>query len=582
MATDSPLSHTETPPSHDQVVESPAPQPDAPDPSAQEDASRNELAELLNRKATNNALNSIVLGRYKILDILGRGAFSVVYRASQVGIGRVVALKVFRLHKSTRSNTELAETALGRFQREARLASILRHPNTITLFDYDKTEQGVVYMAFEFVDGPTITELIKSNPNGLSPARVIDIARQIALSLQEAHEVGIIHRDLKPGNIMLAQSARGEEIVKVLDFGIAKMIEGTPADPEYTPDHTDELSMLDFENLVDDESINLTHEGRIVGTPRYIPPEQIHGRELTGAADLYSLGLIMLELLTGLPANPGKKAAELIKWHLKNKPPQLPDGFVVPDGLNDIITKTTQRAVNERYPDCASLLADLDQLDDSGEWRQDPPPERNPWPLIIAANVVVLIIIVAALAFWLTQRPDTYQPPPQTTSGTNAIVTPPSTDTTPPATSPDAASPETTPSRQPETTGASASPDEGADAPAAEPDAGDAEERSFRLTTTPPGASLFLNDSYAGPTPFEIPLKPDQPTRALIRKKGYVPVHLKLTPDTLPALPIVLMKRGPGARPNPGGATDPPKEKPDNNAKTNDGKSNTSGYRILN
>ncbi|MEO1267833.1 MAG: serine/threonine-protein kinase [Myxococcota bacterium] len=435
---------------------------------------------------------------------------------------------------------------------------MLRHPNTITLFDYDKTDQGVVYMAFEFIDGPTITELIKSNPNGLPPKRVIHIAKQVALSLQEAHEVGIIHRDLKPGNIMLTEGARGEELIKVLDFGIAKMIEGSTSDPEHIPDHTDELSMLDFENL-DDESISLTHEGRIVGTPRYIPPEQVHGHELTGAADLYSLGLIMHELLTGVPANSGKKAADLIKWHLKDRARQTPDGFEFPEGLGAIIDRATRRKASLRYSNCTAFLADLEQLDDSGAWRQEPPPKTNPWPLIIAANVGILLLVLTAAAFWAFSN----------VSDDNPTATAETPDTTS-QTAPDTPSTEGKPSTQgtQPTVGADTTPNEGAPS---ESDDREERVRVLEVTTEPTGVSLFIDDAFVGVTPFKIQLRKDStPSKVVLRKRGYMPAQFRLKPDSEPDMPIILKKR-----------TAPRNNTPSPNTPKHNTKKKTNPYHIL-
>ncbi len=475
-------------------------------------------------------LDETILGRYKILDVLGRGAFSIVYRAAQVGVGRIVALKVFLLHPASRGNAQLAEAALLRFQREARLASSLRHPNTVTLYDYDRTETNILYMAFEFVDGPTLSRYIKgAGPR--HPAEGVHIARQVALSLQEAHEQGIIHRDLKPGNIIVVPREDRPSVVKVLDFGIAKVLEGSEEDPDFTGDHSDDLALLDLTGI-GNSTEDLTLDGRIVGTPRYIPPEQIQGRDLGPSADIYALGLILHEVLAGCPANPHKAAPDLITWHLEDHPMSAPSGFALQPGLAHVIERATQRDASLRYQSCAELLEDLDRLDVEGNWKK--PERKRRAPLLVAVVLnIALVVALTAIVVTLLKKKD----PPPVTPPVPALVAPPG-DKAPPA--------------PPAATGAP-EPDAVPEPPAVVVP----EEVQLSVTSEPDGAEVWLGDMNVGTTPIEIALEEGKDAVDLtLKKKGYRSVQVTWSESSNP-FPVKLQKprtptRG-GGKKDPGG-----------------------------
>ena len=453
-------------------------------------------------------LDETILGRYKILDVLGRGAFSIVYRASQVGVGRVVALKVFLLHPASRGNAQLAEAALLRFQREARLASGLRHPNTVTLYDYDRTETNILYMAFEFVDGPTLSKYSRS-AGPRPPQEAIHIARQVALSLQEAHEQGIIHRDLKPGNIIVVPKPNRDPIVKVLDFGIAKVLEGSEEDPDFTGDHSDDLELLDLTGI-GNETADLTLDGRIVGTPRYIPPEQIQGRDLGPSADIYALGLILHEVLAGCPANPHKAATDLITWHLEDHPMSAPAGFALEPGLAHVIERATQRDAALRYQSCAELLEDLDKLDADGKWKQPERKRRAPLLVAVVLNIALIVALAAIVVTLLNQKPD---PPPVVTPPANSVPAPPAVE--PPA---DTAPVVPTKPVPPEPVEVELPP-----------------EVQVAVTSEPDGAEVWLGDMNVGTTPIEIALEEGkQSVELTLKKRGYRSQHVTWTTEISP------------------------------------------------
>ncbi|MEO1270460.1 MAG: serine/threonine-protein kinase, partial [Myxococcota bacterium] len=216
-------------------------------------------------------IGQLFAGKYRLLQVIGRGGFGTVYRACQENIPRDVALKVM-LHDVEQSQIE-------RFRREALHISQLRHPNTITLFDFG-VDDGVYYLVMELLEGSDLADII-DNHGPVAPKRAHRICAQVLRSLHEAHSQGIIHRDLKPENIFLVELTGETDFVKVLDFGIAR-----------------HKSIADAERL--------TVQGTVVGTPWYMSPEQAMGREVTAATDVYAVGLILYEMLTGYQAFSGE------------------------------------------------------------------------------------------------------------------------------------------------------------------------------------------------------------------------------------------------------------------------------------
>ncbi len=486
-----------------------------------------------------------LLGRYKILDILGRGAFSIVYRASQVGIGRVVALKVFLLPPATRHNSQAAEAALARFQREGRLAAGLRHPHTVTLYDYDKTDQGILYMAFEYVEGPTISRELKSKPGGMPISRAVHITRQVAQSLEEAHQQGIIHRDLKPGNIMLTRRQNQDDYVKVLDFGIAKLVGSTDTE-QHADFDMNRSNMMEVINLIEPQPIagdDLTANGRIVGTPRYIPPEQIHGQTLGPSADIYALGLILHEMVCGTPANPGKQARDLLTWHLEDLPFNTPAGFVCPPGLAHVIQKATRKMPQERYQSCQELLDDLDKLDDEGNWLKA--PSKTPTVALVVGVNVALVLVLAAVGYMVLGG-NQNAPENATQAAAVAAQNNPVKDTKAAPEPNKAPQNKAAPDKDKPPAAASAATKEGepgqddAEAPKNEPKP--AELRQVEISSYPTGADVYIGDLKVGVTPLPMTLEEDQETLTItLKKRGYRSKNITWTADMVePAFPARL------------------------------------------
>ncbi|TXD32601.1 serine/threonine protein kinase, partial [Lujinxingia vulgaris] len=247
------------------------------------------------------AAGDVIAGRYRIEEELGRGAYGVVFRAIQLGIGRAVALKT--LLPGVGEEAEERQ----RFEREALLISRLNHPNIITLFDYGEHE-GVRFMVMEYVEGKSLGDLIAERGR-LSAAAARRIVDQMLDALHLAHAQGVVHRDLKPENIRIlageTMDGEGVEVVKILDFGIAKIVQPQAEVP----------SMLD----------RLTESGKAMGTPQYMSPENITGDPVTHKADLYAVGLILYEMLVGEAAFKGNTPREVMVSHVRDDAPMLPD-----------------------------------------------------------------------------------------------------------------------------------------------------------------------------------------------------------------------------------------------------------------
>jgi serine/threonine protein kinase len=262
---------------------------------------------------------SIVADRYHILKKIGEGGMGRVYLAEHVKMGRKSALKV--LHPGMVKDLD----AITRFNREAANASRITHPNVAAVYDFGETADGLIYLAMEFVDGESLASVIEKN-GPLPPKRAGEIVRQTGEALAVAHEAGLVHRDLKPDNILLVATREGGDLVKVVDFGIAKG--------------------------ADDNSHKVTKTGHVIGTPDYMSPEQFAGDALDGRTDIYSLGLVAFNMLTGRLPFPSESARESLIMRLTDAPLSLrhvSPSIDWPDDLQEVIEKALARDPARRY-----------------------------------------------------------------------------------------------------------------------------------------------------------------------------------------------------------------------------------------
>ncbi len=274
---------------------------------------------------------TIVDGRYEILEHIGCGGMGDVYRARELGLDRDIAIKM--IHSSLVADQENRD----RFKQECKILSTLEHPNILMFYRFGLWERQFPYMAVELLDGTSLlTLLIKG---ALPVSRVISIAQQICQGMEYAHDRGIVHRDLKPGNVFLTASPRGD-IVKILDFGLARIVP-----------------------LAEDSGQHLTQTGCIVGSLYYMSPEQCEGKKADARSDIYSLGCLLYELLTGVPPLMAETAVGLMYKHVNEMPAPLPAMLGQerpPDGLQNVLFRALAKHPGDRYSSMANLNADLD------------------------------------------------------------------------------------------------------------------------------------------------------------------------------------------------------------------------------
>jgi eukaryotic-like serine/threonine-protein kinase len=308
--------------------------------------------------------------RYLVKRKIGEGGFGAVFEGMQVATERPVALKV--LHPQSVSDP----TVVARFRREAEACSRLRNPHTVIIFDFDQTDDGVLYLAMELVRGQSLQDIQRAS--GTIPVeRTLGILSQVAEALGEAHAQGIVHRDMKPENIMVEERESGD-FVKVLDFGIAKIVAG---DGKGGP--------------------ALTAIGQTVGTLEFMSPEQLRGKSLDGRSDIYALGMVTYEMLTGeLPFKKSKSTTEIIQFHLQTPPPppsSLKPELKIPPAVDELVQKMCAKTREERHADTDELRHHIDEslgAMDSGATRK----EFKRVGVVIGAIVLVVGAVIYLLS----------------------------------------------------------------------------------------------------------------------------------------------------------------------------------------
>src|SRR6478735_8214729 len=289
------------------------------------------------RDGSDPLLGTTIAGRFTILGRLGRGSMGAVYRARQEAMGRDVALKLVRQDRAHDPETK------GRFEREARAISALVSPHTVTAFDFGEAEDGSWFLAMEMLEGETVGDRLR-RVGRFDWFDALRFTRDALQSLAEAHEKGIIHRDLKPDNLFLSRLPGGmaQEVCKVLDFGIAKWSRGEDAS---------KIDQLE------------TQAGTVFGTPRYMSPEQAQGTPLDARSDLYSLGVLLYQMLSGRAPFVDDDAVVVMARHIKDPPPRfesMSPEVKVPESIEALLWRVLAKSPAERPATAEQMIAELD------------------------------------------------------------------------------------------------------------------------------------------------------------------------------------------------------------------------------
>ena len=265
-------------------------------------------------------------GHYEILEKIGDGGMSAVYKARHLLLDKIVAIKFIHPKLIHDKQTVM------RFQQEAKAASELSHENICGVREFEIHKANRAFLVMDFVEGKSLTQLLREEGK-LTQERALGIARELGRGLMHAHAKGVVHRDIKPGNIMLVRNADGDESVKIVDFGIAKVLREDQAGP------------------------NLTQTGEVFGTPNYMSPEQCLGRKVDSRTDIYSVGCVLHEMVFGEPPFAGSSSIEVIVNHV-NQVPKLNSS----QPIEALIMKCLEKSAENRYAHISDLIADIDSL----------------------------------------------------------------------------------------------------------------------------------------------------------------------------------------------------------------------------
>ncbi|HXT98845.1 MAG TPA: protein kinase [Polyangia bacterium] len=349
---------------------------------------------------TDPFIGTVVGERYRIVSRIGVGGMGAVYRAEHTMMRRDLAIKVLLPELSGK------EEFARRFEREAESASRLAHPNIITVTDFGRTVEGSLFLAMEFLAGTSLSAAISAGPMTID--RALNIERQILRGLDHAHAAGVVHRDLKPENIMLVERDGQRDVVKILDFGIAKVTEPQSGGQA------------------------LTQAGVIFGTPEYLSPEQALGEAVDARADVYAAGVILYEMLAGRRPFASEDKVKIISMHLAHAPPRIQDvapSVAVPVPVEQAILQAMEKSRENRFATAAAFLQALDDAEAQGSGELgtegtlaalDLSPARRGWALPLALALLVMGVGTLAVkrrlahhgAGVLTIKPTRPAPPP--------------------------------------------------------------------------------------------------------------------------------------------------------------------------
>lgn len=321
-------------------------------------------------------LGLILDSKYKLIESLGQGGMGSVFRAQRLHIGDEVAVKL--LHR----DLVREQKALERFRREARTAAMIRHPNVVSIHDFNDgtSEASEAYIVMELVRGRSLGDLLRREGRMSSP-RAVRLMHDICAGVGVAHRQGLLHRDLKPDNVIVVPPSHEdeEETAKVVDFGLAKVRDVTAATA-------------------------LTHTGAVIGTLYYMSPEQCSGDELDARADVYSLGAMFYEMLTGGPPFRSNNFAGLISKHLHEPPPPFPRELQIPPALEAVCLRALAKDRHQRQSDAIGFGRELENaLTAPAGFQPGPIPgakRENPWRwLLVSVGVLFALLVVIAAGF---------------------------------------------------------------------------------------------------------------------------------------------------------------------------------------
>ncbi len=286
------------------------------------------------QSSTDQSDPKLITSRYTVIDRLGQGGMGRVYTAHDSRLNKTVAIKIL-------FGTVFAQSYWARFQQEAKAASKLKHPAIVQVLDFGSFDHDKPFLVMEYVEGQTLSDLVKSE-GAIEPARALTIISQLCRGMQHAHGRKVLHRDLKPSNILIADTDNGET-ANILDFGIAKVVEQG------------------------DYKETLTKTGQIVGSPRYMSPEQAGGETVDGRTDIYSLGCVLYFMLTGAPPYTGQNPLEVIGKHIQDPIPKLNDNLSspLPDEFQNLIERSMAKSRSDRYASMEAFAESVDSLSHS-------------------------------------------------------------------------------------------------------------------------------------------------------------------------------------------------------------------------
>ncbi len=497
---------------------------------------------LLTVSPEDGLVGRVIDNRYEIKQLLGQGGMGVVYRAFQRAVCRDVAVKFLR-----RAYTD-DFVAVKRFYKEARAASGLTHPNTITVFDFGQTRDGLLYFTMELLEGESLLNVLEREKR-LNPVRAIRIAMQICDSLAEAHEKGVIHRDLKPENVQLEQRHGHPDFVKVLDFGIARTIR-------------------------DEKEKRLTRSGMVCGTAAYMSPEGAQALATDQRSDMYSVGIMLFEMLTGRLPFEGISTMEVMMAHVGSKAPRLQEHITVPPALDDLVHQLMAKEPSRRpstvlalRKDLAKILSDIESVGESRNpmdrtsethdhempsedeieraesavSRQSAVDRRGSGAMWIAAGAALagavgLLLVLSGVFDRAPAEPPKEPPQPvvvaESTAPTEAPSEPSGGD---PVEAPTASPPPEVvhlPRRDATLTESSAV--------RSAPDAPKA--TSIRTTDLVP-TEVWEGKKRIGSTPFDCLLIDGRTRKLVLKRRGFYPAELSITPETSDVLMVAMTKR---------------------------------------